>query len=497
MKTKVPGSARASRAVFGAFAENSSATSAKKVTSKNAYVSREAHDTAREGARAPQNSRRAIPAVGKLLEQFAARDLPRPLIAQIIRREIARARSGLTNEKLETLITNALDELRKTRLQPVINGTGILLHTNFGRAPLPQSAIDALTNVASGYSNLEFDLAHGARGGRGGYCEQALALLCGAEAALVVNNCAAALVLIAQHFTRAKPEIVISRGEMVQIGGGFRVGEILQSLGAKLREVGATNKTTLADYKQAITKETAMILKVHRSNFFMDGFVAGASPNELAQLAKRKRILFVEDLGSGAVFAAEKFSLGEHEPTPNESLRAGASLVCFSGDKLFGGPQAGIIAGQERFIRALRRNPLFRALRCDKLILAALQATAELHLNQKFDGIPFLQLLQIPQRDLEERARKIVAALSTKLKATIEQTESEIGGGSLPRSRVPSIAVAFRPLEFSVDELATRLRARQPPVIGYVSRKAFQLDLRTIFPAQDDAVVDALRAAGA
>jgi L-seryl-tRNA(Ser) seleniumtransferase len=442
-----------------------------------------------------KSSRRAIPAVEKLLQKFAATDLPRPLVAQIVRREVARERSGLTNEDLSKRVAKALEELRRTRLQPVINGTGILLHTNFGRAPLPESALEVIAKIGTGYSNLEFDLANGTRGGRGSYCERTLALLCGAEAALVVNNCAAALVLIARHFTRAKPEIVISRGEMVQIGGEFRVGEILLSLGAKLREVGATNKTALADYERAITKETALILKVHRSNFFMDGFVANPSPNELARLAKRRRIPFVEDLGSGAILATETFSLGAHEPTPNESLRAGADLVCFSGDKLFGGPQAGIIAGKARFVRVLRRDPLFRALRCDKLILAALQATAELHLGRQSDCIPLFRLMRTPLSNLQKRARKIIAALRPGIETTIEETESEIGGGALPRARIKSIALVFRPRDCSVDELATRLREMKLPVIGYVARKTFRLDLRTVFPEEDASLIEALRAA--
>src|SRR5207237_6693958 len=213
----------------------------------------------------------------------------------------------------------------------VINGTGIVIHTNVGRAPLAPEAVQALKEVGSTYSNLEYDLVTGERGRRVTYIEKALALLCGAEAATVVNNCAAALVLIVQHFARNKPEIVISRGEMVQIGGGFRIGEILEATGAKLREVGATNKTTLEDYARAIGSETAMILKVHRSNFFMSGFVESPSSEEIGALARKKRIVFVEDLGSGAIIATEEFGIADNEPTPAEAMKAGAGLVCFRG----------------------------------------------------------------------------------------------------------------------------------------------------------------------
>jgi len=298
---------------------------------------------------------------------------------------------------------NWIHELRASRVQPLINGTGIVVHTNLGRSPLPQGAGDILRGVASAYNNIELDVETGGRGSRGVYIERALAVLCQAEAATLVNNCAAALVLIANHFTRSKKEIVISRGELVQIGGGFRIGEILEASGAKLREVGATNKTTLADYQRAISRETALILKVHRSNFFMSGFVASPTNAEIAALARKKRIPFVEDLGSGATIATETIG-SHHEPTAPESLKAGADLVCFSGDKLFGGPQAGIIAGRRKIVDELKRQPLFRALRCDKLTFAALQTTVDLHLNGVISEIPALALLQIPKDELRARA---------------------------------------------------------------------------------------------
>jgi L-seryl-tRNA(Ser) seleniumtransferase len=378
----------------------------------------------------------------------------------------------------------------------VINGPGIVIHTNLGRSPLPQGAGEVLRNVASSYNNLELDLTTGDRGTRGAYLERALALLCQAEAATIVNNCAAALVLIVRHFTQKKNQVVISRGELVQIGGGFRIGEILEASGVKLREVGATNKTTLADYARAVGKQTALILKVHRSNFFMSGFVESPSTAELSALAQKKRVLFVEDLGSGAMSATEQIGLHHHEPTPAETLKDGADLVCFSGDKLFGGPQAGIIAGRKRLIAALQSEPLFRALRCDKLVFAALQTTVDLHLNQVTSEIPALALLQIPKDELRARAAAIVTRLQgLPVKILIGSGTSKIGGGTLPKSILPSITLDFLPEDGSIQDFARTLRRSIPPVIGYISDGRFKLDLRTIFSHQDDLFIDAIRTA--
>ena len=442
---------------------------------------------------------RAIPSVTKVLDSLGKVDLPRPVVLTIVRQELSRIRAqGEIPEfrSIVDLVRGSLEQLRASRLQPVINGTGIVIHTNVGRAPLAPEAVQALKEVGSTYSNLEYDLVRGERGRRGTYIESALALLCGAEAATVVNNCAAALVLIVQHFARNKPEIVISRGEMVQIGGEFRIGEILEATGAKLREIGATNKTTLADYMRAISKQTAMILKVHRSNFFMSGFVESPSSAAIAGLARKKRVPFVEDLGSGAMVATEEFGIPEHEPTPPEALKDGADLVCFSGDKLFGGPQAGIIAGKKRFVAALKREPLFRALRCDKLIFAALQSTVDLYLNDSTSEIPALALLRIPRDELRARAVAIFARLrGLPLQITIGRGAVKAGGGTLPRSMISSITIDILPESCSVRDFATSLRTSIPPVVGYIVNERFKLDLRTIFPQQDDAVVDAIRAA--
>ena len=455
-----------------------------------------------------RDERRQIPAVSKILDALGQSDLPRPFVVEFVRRKLSQIRASRVALEIESIVADirrSLDECRASRLQSVINGTGIVIHTNFGRAPLPREAVDALNEIGPAYSNVEYDLVKGERGARGAYVETALAVLCEAEGATVVNNCAAALLLIVQHFARKAgkarppdaPEVVISRGELVQIGGGFRISEIVAAAtGAKLREVGATNKTTLEDYEHAVGPETAMILKVHRSNFFMSGFVESPSSNEISALAKKKRIPFVEDLGSGAMIATESFGIAEHEPTPGDVLKAGADLVCFSGDKLFGGPQAGIIAGKKRFVTALKREPLFRALRCDKLCLAALQATVDLHLDQKIGEIPALALLQTSEHALRARAAEIASRLADlPMKIAIGRGKAKTGGGTLPKSNVPSVTIDFLRTDWSLIELAASLRASNPPVIGYIADDRFKLDLRTIFPEQDDIVISAIRAA--
>lgn len=445
------------------------------------------------------STRRQIPAVHKVVDSLGVVDLPRPLIVDLVRRELSAIRTETGPADFDSILGRvrcAIEAVRASRLQPIVNGTGILIHTNFGRAPLPQEANRALAEIASSYSDLEYDVAKGERGHRGHYIERALALLCQAEAATVVNNCAAAVVLIVKHFTASKPEVMISRGELVQIGGGFRIGEIVEATGARLREVGATNKTMLNDYAQALNRNTAMILKVHRSNFSMSGFVESPATAAIAALARKKRIPFVEDLGSGAVVATEHFGIADHEPTPVESLKAGADLVCFSGDKLFGGPQAGIITGKKRFVSALKRHPLFRALRCDKLCLAALQATVDLHLNQRTTAIPALTLLQTSEDELRARATAISSQLQgLPLQATVGRGLAKAGGGALPKSNMPSVTVDLVPENSSLADFAATLRGWNPPVIGYIANGRLKLDLRTIFPQQDDIVIQAIRAA--
>jgi L-seryl-tRNA(Ser) seleniumtransferase len=453
-----------------------------------------------------QSQLRAIPAVEKVLQALGDAGLPRPIVVEVVRRELAALRKGKRVPEFDAVVAHvrdALRELRSSRIRPLINGTGVLIHTNFGRAPLGEPVIAALSEIGANYNNLEYGLAGGKRGGRAAYLEESLAVLCGAEAATVVNNNAAALVLILRHFcdvrdanpSKRKNEVIISRGELVQIGGGFRIPDILETSGARLREVGTTNKTALRDYARAIGRETALILKVHRSNFFMDGFVESPPAEEIAGLARSKRVPFVEDLGSGAMIQTETTPGLEHEPTPAEVIRRGVDLVCFSGDKLLGGPQAGIIAGKSKLIDALKRDPFFRALRCDKLILSALEATADLYLCGDL-RIPVLEMLSATAAELRERAARIRAALDgLPLRVSVGAGEGQIGGGTLPRSVLPSVTLDLAHNSLPPQEFAARLRDQPSPVIGYVARGAVKLDLRTVFPRQDAELIAAIRAA--
>jgi L-seryl-tRNA(Ser) seleniumtransferase len=438
---------------------------------------------------------RKIPSVDKVVGEIGDCDLPRRVVVDVVRHELGllRAEKKIPNfSGLMSRIRAAIAALRLATIQPVINGTGIVIHTNFGRAPLARAAIESMSEVATNYNNLEYDLASGERGHRATYLENNLALLCGAEATTIVNNCAAALILILRHFTAKRKEVIISRGELIQIGGGFRIPEILEASGAKLREVGTTNKTSVNDYARALGTDTALILKVHRSNFFMGGFVESPSTEALAKLARAKRIPLVEDLGSGAIVATEKLGGIEHEPTPNETLKRGVVLVCFSGDKLFGGPQAGIIAGRRRNIAALKREPFFRALRCDKLILTALQATTDLCLAGNSSELPALALLKNPVEELRARAETLAAQIRD---AAIGEGKARVGGGSLPRAIIPSITLDLLPKKISLDDFSARLRRGSPPIVGYIAGGKFKLDLRTIFPRQDAQLVSALRSA--
>ena len=472
---------------------------------------------------------RGIPSVDKLALALGDMGLPHPTVVAAIRRELAALRKHGTIPRFDDILLrlrSGLEILRASRIQPVINGTGILVHTNFGRAPLGPAVMEAVCRIGSQYNNLEYGLAEGGRGHRAAYLEHNLALLCGAEAATVVNNNASALILILRHFCEEETRfangerrntdrrialrrnhVVISRGELIQIGGGFRIPEILEASGAQLREVGTTNKTSLTDFARAIKRETALILKVHRSNFFMDGFVDFPSAEAIAKLARDRRVPFVEDLGSGAMIHTETVPGLEHEPTPAEALRNGVDLVCFSGDKLFGGPQSGIIVGKAKLVAALKREPLFRALRCDKLILAALEATVEIYLRNStgnpnvndslsHQGIPLLAMLHTSNDELRARAGEIIASLDgLPLQAAIGKGRAQIGGGALPRSIVRSTTLDIAHNKLRPQELAARLRSHTPPIVGYIARGQLKLDLRTVFPNQDREIVAALCAA--
>ena len=433
---------------------------------------------------------RAIPGVDTLLEAVADCPLPRPLVVNTIRAELAAIRKAENIPDADAItetIRQRLDDLALSRLQPVVNGTGVVVHTNLGRAPIAPP-----TNT--GYTNLEIDLTTGRRGKRAAYVEQCLAELCGAEAAMVTNNCAAALVLIVRQLTATKKEVVISRGELVQIGGGFRIPDILETSDAVLREIGTTNRTNLEDYVKAICADTGLLLKVHRCNFFMDGFVASPNRRELAALARKKRVPFVEDLGSGVLLPTEDWAEGHHETTPREVLKAGTDLVCFSGDKMLGGPQAGIIAGKTKHIAALKKHPFFRALRCDKLILTALQDAAETYLRAEGESLPLNQALQADPTTLKRRANKLARALADlPLQVTVREGASQVGGGALPQATLPSITLDLVPDDMALKEFATRLRRAALPVIGVIQGQRFRLDLRTVFPEQDKALTQSIQ----
>ena len=439
----------------------------------------------------PRNNPRAIPGVDTLIEAVADCPLPRPLVVAVIRAELQSLRKAASipgRDGIIATIRQRLDDLALSRLQPVINGTGVVVHTNLGRSPMNPLA------DAAGCINLEIDLVTGRRGGRAAYLERCLAELCGAEAAMVVNNCAASLVLNLRHFTAEKMEVIVSRGELVQIGGGFRLSEILESSGAKLREIGATNHTTLDDYAGAIGPQTGLILKVHRSNFFMEGFVAAPKRCELAALARKKRVPFVEDLGSGVLLPTGDWAEGHHEPMPSEVLKDGADIVCFSGDKLMGGPQSGIIAGKARHVQALKEHPFFRALRCDKLVLSALQSTAERYLHSQADSLPLHRMLTADLASIQQRTRKLVKALKgIPAKISVTPGHSQVGGGAMPQVQIPTATLDIVPNDIRLIDFAARLRRGTPPVIGTVNRRCFRLDLRTVFPDQEKSLMNAIR----
>ena len=405
-----------------------------------------------------------------------------------------RVRDGAAVADFASLRDAVVVELSHAQAQgliPVINGTGVLLHTNFGRAPLAETALAAAATLGRGYTNLEYDLMAGQRGSRYDRVSHQLRELTGAQASLVVNNCAAAILLALDTFARNR-EVIVSRGQLIEIGGGFRLPDVLRKSGALLVEVGTTNKTYAHDYRSAAGPATAMLMRTHPSNYRIGGFTAEVGSKELAALARELGVLAFEDLGSGALVDLARFGL-EHEPTVAEEIAAGMDLVAFSGDKLLGGPQCGIIAGRSDLIERLRRNPLLRALRVDKLTLAALSATLGLYLDpERLDEIPFFAMLQTPLQELTERARAIVASLKTKATVQVRKTEAATGGGTLPLARMPSAGIAIAPAGMGVTELSQRLRDQRPPVIGRVEGDSFLIDLRCVRPDEDALVLHAL-----
>lgn len=443
---------------------------------------------------------RRLPAVDALLGEEAARALcaqyGREATVAALRDSLQQARVGLragdgrdpTRESLLERAAAQLAQRFRPGLRPVINASGVILHTNLGRAPLAPAAIEAMAQVGGRYSTLEYDLERGARGSRLKHCEGVLCELTGAEAALVVNNNAAALVLLLATLAQGR-EVIISRGQLIEIGGGFRVPEVMASAGARLVEVGATNRTRLADYENAIGPDTALLMRAHASNFRMSGFTEEVPLAELAQLAHARELLLVDDLGSGALLETEQFGL-LHEPTVMESLAAGADLVAFSGDKLAGGPQAGIIVGRWEPLAALKRHPLARALRADKLCLAGLSATLDLWLRgQALTQVPIWRMIA---REAEE-LRAVAGGWAQRLGGEVLAGESAVGGGSLPGATLPTWLLALEVEQ--PDEFLADLRAAEPPVIARIADSRVLLDPRTVLPDEEGALLAALEAA--
>jgi len=384
---------------------------------------------------------------------------------------------------------------RLSTLRHVINATGVLLHTNLGRSILSRRAIDAMNRISEGYCTLEYDLDRGRRGSRYLHCESLVRRITGSEAALVVNNNAAAVTLVLNTFSEGK-EAIISRGELVEIGGSFRMPDIMSKSGARMVEVGTTNKTRISDYREAVSDRTGILVKVHRSNFDISGFVDEASIAELADLGREESIPLLYDQGSGVILDLEPYGV-TGEQTVRESVERGASIVCFSGDKILGGPQAGIIAGGREEVEKVRSNPLTRTYRVDKFTLAALEATLKLYLEPgtALKEIPVLRMLATPVGELRRRGEGIAGSLDESLRSRIrlEEVTSEMGGGSLPSISVPSIALSIDGGETGVNALEKKAREWTPPIIGRITRDQYLFDLRTVREEDDPEIVSFLR----
>ena len=435
--------------------------------------------------------RRSLPSVSALLESESVRPLlasaPRELVVSAVRDAVDAARhgAGLPKDAGEwgLAIREALAMRQRRSLRAVINATGVILHTNLGRAPLAPSALEAMSETARDYSNLEYDLDRGERGSRYVHCVGLLRELTGAEDALVVNNGAAALVLALNTLADGQPAIV-SRGELIEIGGSFRIPDIMAKSGARLVEVGTTNRTHLADYERALV-DGAVIVKVHRSNFALEGFVAEASLADLVRVASARGIPVLHDLGSGLLMSLDRYGLSG-EPVASEVVRDGATVVTMSGDKLLGGPQAGIVLGGASAIERMRSNPLTRALRVDKLTLAALEATLALYRDpaRAVREIPTLAMIAADIDEIHERARRLAERLALrKIPCDVVDTEAQVGGGAFPTARILSAGLA---LPGNADRVDVRLRVAEPPVVGRISEGRVLLDLRTVRPERDD-----------
>ncbi|RPJ44410.1 MAG: L-seryl-tRNA(Sec) selenium transferase [Candidatus Latescibacterota bacterium] len=455
---------------------------------------------------------RMLPSVEKILSdpevEGAVRSFPRPVATEAVRtvldevREEMRSGAGPAESDLSSpvvyrdRIVLKLRELLRPSLRPVVNATGVVIHTNLGRAPLSEDAFDRARPIATRYSNLEFDLEAGARGSRYAHAERLLRRLTGAEAALVANNNAAA-VLVALHALAAGREVIVSRGELIEIGGSFRLPEIMQASGARLVEVGTTNRTRPDDYRKAIGPETALLMKVHLSNFRLEGFTADVPSAELARIGAEHRIPVLYDLGSGAFVRTDP----RGEPTAREELESGPSVLTMSGDKLLGSVQAGILLGRKAEIERIKNSPMMRAVRVDKLTLALLEATLLAYLDPEkvLADVPVLRLISRPahaiRQDADRLREAVLARLGERADAEIVEGESEAGGGAIGQPPIPTRLVAVRVERIAPDRLAARLRAFDPPVIVRVRNDRVVLDPRTLFPEEFEIVADALAAA--
>ncbi|MEW6326198.1 MAG: L-seryl-tRNA(Sec) selenium transferase [Thermodesulfobacteriota bacterium] len=459
------------------------------------------------------NLLRSIPPVDEILSLSETQSLlekyPRRLVVSVIRQVLEKIRGQIlaANSQashVDTSLDNITESLKeflsqagRPSLRPLINATGVVIHTNLGRSLLADAAVDQMNTVAAGYSNLEFDLSAGQRGSRYVHVEEILRRLTGAEAALVVNNNAAAVLLVLDTLARGK-EVIVSRGQLVEIGGSFRIPDIMARSGAQLVEVGTTNRTHLTDYERAITESTAFLMKVHTSNFHILGFTSEVPLADMVALGKRHGLPVVEDLGSGCFADLSRYGLLK-EPTVQEALQAGADIVTFSGDKLLGGPQAGIILGRDKFVRQIRSNPLNRALRIDKLTLASLEATLRLYLDEEeaVKQIPTLHLLTMPISEINRKAlqlyRRLTKIAVEHLSLQVIDVDSQVGGGALPLQKLPSRAVAVRPRGFSVTELEARMRSLPRPVIGRIENDQFIIDMRTVSTEEIPHIVEAIK----
>ncbi len=438
-------------------------------------------------------------------------DVPRETIVESIREEIEKLRKEISlniigskelDERINSLpniiIKRAQEKLRY-KLKRVINGTGVVIHTNLGRSLISSKVMENVAEVVTNYSNLEFDLENGSRGSRYSHLVDVITKVTGSEAALVVNNNAAAVLLVLSSIAKDK-EVVVSRGELVEIGGSFRIPDVMEQSGAKLVDVGTTNKTHLWDYENAIGEDTAAFLKVHTSNYRILGFTSAVELDEMVELGKKYNIPVIEDLGSGVLVDLSKYGL-QHEPTVQESIKAGVDIVTFSGDKLLGGPQGGIIVGKKEYIDIMKKNPLTRAFRVDKFTIAALEATLRMYLNeaQAIENIPTLRMITTPIEELEKKANLLSSmlkeALINKYIIKVVDEFSQVGGGSMPLEEIPTKAVRISPKSGSITELERHLRTYNVPIITRLYKENMYIDIRTINEDDYHIVVDGFKCA--